>query len=103
TRTSGIERVDLTGSGANTLTLSVREVLNLSPNSNTLTVVGDADDRVNFGPGWILYGEETIGGTVFDVFIAGAATLKVASAVSTPLPTGYHPHALDGDIGSIIA
>ena len=98
----GIERIDLTGSGANTLTLNVREVLDLSPTSNTLTVLGDAGDAVNFGAGWSLFGQETIGGTVFDVFVAGAATLKVASAVTTPVPSGLHPNALDGTRGITI-
>jgi hypothetical protein len=100
TKLQGIERIDLTGSGANTLTLTPQEVLRLSPTSNTLTILGDANDHVAFGPGWLLYGHETIDGTDYQVFVAGAATLKVAEAVGTPLPSGYDPHALDGLNGS---
>ena len=96
TKLQGIERIDLTGSGANTLTLNVREVLNLSPTSNTLTVLGDADDFVNFGSGWTRIGTEMILGATFTVFTEGAATLEVAEAVSTSLPLGYALGGLEG-------
>ncbi len=85
----GIERIDLTGSGANTLTLTAREVLNLSPTTNTLTVLGNADDRVNFGAGWIREANQTDGATTLKVFTNGAATLRIADAVGSPLPKGY--------------
>ena len=46
-----IEVIDITGSGANTLTLDFQEVVNLSSTSNTLTVRTNAGDTVNIGPG----------------------------------------------------
>jgi Ca2+-binding RTX toxin-like protein len=52
----GIELIDLTGTGANTLVLSVLEVLNLSDTSNSLAVTGDADDVVFIGLGWTYSG-----------------------------------------------
>jgi Ca2+-binding RTX toxin-like protein len=48
-RTRSLERIDITGTGDNTLTLSVRDVLNLSGESNELLVKGDAGDMVNQG------------------------------------------------------
>ena len=80
-RVQGIEAIDLAGSGPNTLTLNLREVLNISDESNTLLVTGDDDDRVILDSGWTAAGSETIGGTTFDVFTRGAATLKIAQAV----------------------
>ncbi|MEA3209164.1 MAG: hypothetical protein QOE70_2221 [Chthoniobacter sp.] len=93
----GIERIDLNTTGPNSLTLSPLEVLNLSPTSNTLTVIGDAGDTVNFGAGWTRVADTTIGGAPFQVFKSGAATLNISAAVAHPLPSGY---AL-GAVGSL--
>ena len=73
----GIEQIDLRGSGANTLTLDLQEVLNISDTSNTLLVLSDGDDTVNIGAGWTPAGTELIDGKTFDVFTQGNATLKV--------------------------
>ena len=43
----GIERLDITGSGNNTVTLDLSDVLNISETSNTLTIFGDAGDTAN--------------------------------------------------------
>ncbi len=48
-RVVGIENIDISGSGVNTLTLNHREVLNLSKESNTLIVNRNFGDVVNFG------------------------------------------------------
>ncbi len=84
-RLTNIEVIDLRGSGSNSLTLNVREVLNLTANSNpahapnTLTVRRDNSDSVNIGPGWTVAGAVTIDSVLFDVFTQGAATLNVSS------------------------
>ena len=82
TRIQSIEEIDLTGSGDNTLTLTLREVLNLSPNSNTLIVRNDAGDSVNIGSGWTPQASEVIGAGRFRVYSQGQATLKLQD--STP-------------------
>ena len=74
---TGIERIDIRGSGANTLTLNAQEVLNLSDSSNTLLVLSDSDDTVNIGAGWTAAGQEMIDGMTFDVYTQGNATLKL--------------------------
>ena len=81
-----IEIIDIRGSGANTLTLNVREVLNLGSTTNSLNVLANADDTINIGSGWTLTGTETIGGVLFNVFSQGAATLKVQT-IDTTAPT----------------
>ncbi len=58
-----IEEIDITGSGANTLTLNVQEVLNISSHSNTLVVRRDSNDIVNIGAGWTQQANESISGS----------------------------------------
>ena len=84
-KTRSLERIDITGTGDNTLTLSVRDVLNLSEESNALLVLGDAGDVVNRGAGWTTAstggtngdGTSTIGGQTFQIYNAGQAALLV--------------------------
>jgi len=42
TKILGVENIDLTGTGNNAVTLNVQDLLDLSPTSNTLQVLGDA-------------------------------------------------------------
>jgi Ca2+-binding RTX toxin-like protein len=89
-RTRSIERIDIGGTGSNTLTLSVRDVLNLSEESNELLVLGDAGDVVNRGTGWTTAitggtngnGTSTIGGETFQIYAAGQATLLLDTEMS---------------------
>ncbi|MES2264890.1 MAG: Ig-like domain-containing protein [Pseudomonadota bacterium] len=76
-RIAGIETIDLTGSGNNTLTLTAHDLLNLSDSGNTLTVDGNAGDTVDFGAGWT--SGASSGG--YHVYTNGAATLRVATAM----------------------
>ena len=87
-RLLGIEQINLTGTGNNTLVLTAKEVLNISDESNTLTVFRNAGDVVTRGTGWITQPVETIGGLRFDVFKQGNAILKVqqvTAAISSSL------------------
>ena len=53
-RLQDIERIDLTGTGNNTLRLTALEVLNLSSTTNALRVLGNAGDRVVLDEaGWV--------------------------------------------------
>ena len=64
-------------------------MLNLSPTTNTLTVLGGADDFVNFGAGWIREANQTDGAVTLKVFTNGAATLRIADAAGTSAASGY--------------
>ena len=85
TRTRSIERIDIGGTGNNTLTLNVLEVLNLSDESNELPVLGDAGDVVNRGAGWTAAatggtngnGTSIIDGRMYQIYNAGKATLLI--------------------------
>jgi hypothetical protein len=89
-RTRSIERIDIGGSGGNTLTLSVLDVLNLSEESNELLVLGDAGDVVNRGVGWTTAatggsngnGTSTIDGQTYQIYTAGQATLLIDTDIT---------------------
>ncbi len=76
---SGIEVIDLTGSGNNTLNLELRDLVNLSDTSNTLIVMGNAGDKVNavLGAGFVVGSDQVVGGNTYHTYIQGAAVLLV--------------------------
>lgn len=77
-RITGIEQIDITGSGNNSLTIgNVREVLNLSDTSNRLIVRRDLGDTVNIGSGWTEVAPVTYDGKPFRVYTQGAASLAI--------------------------
>ncbi|PXW88242.1 FG-GAP repeat protein [Nitrosomonas sp. Nm84] len=76
----GIETIDLTGSGSNTLTLTLPDLLSLSDTTDTFTVDGNADDRiVGLVDGW------TDGGVDGDyrIFTNSGTTLRVDRTMRT--------------------
>jgi hypothetical protein len=48
-KTAGIEIIDITGSGNNTLTLDLQDIIDLSNTGNTLQIDGNAGDTVVVG------------------------------------------------------
>ena len=83
-RILGIEQIDISGTGINTLTLNPREVLNISDDSNTLIVRRNLGDIINIGNGWTQGADETIGLKVFSVYTQGEARLKVQFGNQAP-------------------
>ncbi len=78
---AGIEKIDLgADAGANNLTLSAQDVLDIS-GTDTVTVNGDAADGVDAGTGW------TDGGIVggYHIYTQGLATLNVDLDVTVNL------------------
>lgn len=80
---ASIEVIDMRGSGQNSLTVNLHQVLNLTEGSNpehtanTLRIVRDADDNVSMGSGWTQGPNILIDGDPYAVFTQGAATLQV--------------------------
>ena len=75
---NGIETIDLTGSGDNTLRLSATDLLDLSDTTDSLVVKGNAGDRViGLSSGWVDGG---IQGD-FQTFTQGEAALLIEVAV----------------------
>jgi hypothetical protein len=89
-RTRSIERIDIGGTGNNTLTLGVLDVLNLSDESNELLVLGEAGDVVNRGAGWTTAasggsngnGTSTIDGQTYQIYTAGQATMLIDTDIT---------------------
>lgn len=95
-RISGIERIDLTGTGDNTLILNLRELLNLSDDSNQLFVTRNNGDVVDVGQGWVATSIQQIGGVTFYEYRQGAARLMI-QAVAEGTPWQNSINALDVD------
>lgn len=87
TRVQGIEAIDFTGSGDNSLSLGVRNVLNFSitpnadltgatANNHTLVVIGDAGDTLD------LHGNQPGGGAPDAVWQAGATQVHLDGSAS---------------------
>ena len=112
-RITGIEQIDLVGSGTNTLTLDLLEVLNISDTSNTLIVRCAGGDVVNIGPGWTDEGVQDVGGEPFHIYTQGAGSVYISSLVdadfnddgfydvadldllSAAIAFGHHPISFD--------
>ena len=80
----GVERVDLTGSGDNSATLAITDLLQISDESNDLFVAGDVGDQVTVVGDWQNTGPTTVDGVTYDVFtVAGVeAALYVEDDVT---------------------
>ena len=93
-----IEVINLSGSGVNSLTLDVGEVLNLSSHSNTLTVRRNLDDTVSIGPGWTQGPNDG----VFEVYTQGAAILRIQiPATLADRHLFYNNSAFDDPVGGV--
>jgi len=104
-KVTDIEVIDLTGNGANTLTLDLQEVLNISSHSNTLLIRRDGGDTVNIGSGWTQGASQTIDSVSYDILTQGAAVLGIQSlprssatrTVTLPTGGGTYTVALSAD------
>jgi hypothetical protein len=90
---TGIERINLTGSGNNSLTLDIRDVLALSDATgmfrdtatHELIIDGNSGDSVNsVGQGWVAGENVTVGGTLYASYTGAsiAATLLVDTDIT---------------------
>jgi len=77
TKITNVEIINLTGSGNNTLTLNLADVLALSSTTNTLRVDGNAGDIVHQGAGWTSAADQIIGAQTYETWTQGMATLLV--------------------------
>ena len=102
-RFDGIERIDLTGSGNNTVIVSLLSVLGgvgaVVGGKHVLVVEGNAGDKLQFAEsGWTRTGSFTNADGTFDRWVLGNAEVHVEQVVS-PLMTG---RAIVGTAGNDI-
>ena len=73
---TGLERIDMeANAGANSLTLSAQDVLNISV-SDVLTILGDTGDSLDAGTGWTDAGLDASGNQVYTQLV-GAETVTL--------------------------
>jgi VCBS repeat-containing protein len=82
TKIQGIETIDLNGSGDNTLSLNVNDVLDLSSTSDQLIVKGNVGDSVTATGGWSAGADQTISGQIYHTYTSGLATLLVDTDIT---------------------
>lgn len=81
-----VEAFDLTNDGADSISLSADDVLNVSE-SDSLTILGDASDELTFlDDGWQDQGEQLVNGETFHVYTSGEATLFVDPDIIVTTP-----------------
>ncbi len=88
-RLEGIERIDLTGSGNNTLKIKAAAVLGgigeVTGGRHILTVEGNAGDKVSFGSEpWERSGTFTDASGTYDRYVLGNAEVRVEQDVGVP-------------------
>ena len=80
---AGFEHIDMTDPGAQAITLTLADVLDMSDTTNTLFIDGGANDSVTLtDQGWVLQGQEDVGGTTYDVYASGDALLYIDQDIS---------------------
>jgi Ca2+-binding RTX toxin-like protein len=78
---TGLDLIDLTGTGANSFTFSAQNVID-DTDASSLFVKGNAGDTVtSTGQGWIAGGDESVGGILYHTYASGAAGLHVQDGV----------------------
>jgi len=83
---TGLEAIDLTGIGNNSLSLTAQNIVDMSSTTHELTVNGNAGDSItSAGQGWVAGVDQTIGGILYHNFTAGGATLHVQDHVTATL------------------
>jgi hypothetical protein len=78
----GVEAFDLSGTGANELTLNAQDVLQLSDETNDLRILGDGDDSVTLEGDFAAAGQEIIDGTTYDVYASASTDARVLTEVA---------------------
>lgn len=83
TQITGIEVIDLTGTGNNSLTFNRQDITNLSPTTNQLIISGNKGDKVtSTGLGWVSRDNTTLDNTRYDRYTLDGATLLVETDIT---------------------
>ena len=106
-KVTGIEAIDLTGTGNNALTLDRLALLNqVAANEDgmhVLTVDGDAGDRVSFTEApWANVGSVVDGAVTYDRYVNGDAEVRIEQGVEVSFPALFDLTFLKPSQGFII-
>ena len=78
-----IEIINLTGTGNNSLTLNVQDVLDLSSTTNQLIVMGNAGDSVTASSGWTQGANQLIDGETYAAYTATISSVTATLLIDT--------------------
>jgi Ca2+-binding RTX toxin-like protein len=82
---TGLEAIDLTGVGSNSVSLTAQNVVDIS-DTHELTINGNAGDSItSTGQGWVTGADQTVGGILYHNYTSGTATLHVQDHVTAHL------------------
>ncbi len=99
----GIERIDLTGSGNNTLKIDAPAVLGgvgaVAGGKHVLTVEGDAGDTVSFGEYFRVIGLFSDSSGTFDRYMLGDAEVRIERGVTVSVPASLSLSQLGSTYG----
>jgi len=86
-RIADVEIIDVTGSGDNSLTLALTDVLAISSTTNTLRIDGNSGDRLTAADAasWTLGFDQAIGANAYHSYAQGAARLLIDIDIATNL------------------
>ena len=89
----GIERIDLDDGAAQALTFDFLDFAHLSDQNvapleaaNALLILGDGGDTIHMGAGWTHFGDQTIGGTTFELYAHGDSVIGIDQDIGNVLP-----------------
>ena len=99
---TGIERIDLTGSGNNTLSLTALDLFDMvearSGGAAILRINGNAGDVVNLTEGtWVSAGSVVEDAITYDRYTLGNAEVRIESAISVPAAAVLDPGKPGGE------
>ena len=100
TTLTGIEKIDLSGTGNNKLIVDKASVTAVS-DTDTLRIDGNQGDIVYLSPDYKQTGIAVVGGEVVKVYTSGAATIQVdlTTAVQYTMPSSFDLSELNGSTG----
>jgi hypothetical protein len=90
---NNVRLIDIRGIGDNTLILDAATIQTQTPNQ-TLLVIANLGDEVQFDEGWEFSGTQTVEGQFERIFVNGAATLRLVGPSTWTNP--INPADIDG-------
>ena len=121
---SNIEKIDLTYTAAQTITLSIQDLIDSTDSNNQLIINANSNDIVNFtGSNWVQGADQPLDGITYSVYTSGVGTLLIKDSINnsniifdfssfelsslsgTGGSIGFHIHGIDDydDAGFVVS